>query len=169
MQVEGLPVLEHQKRALGKAGAALDAAHEGSTRELLSALRHDPATRAAMTLEGPERAAGLIAGMERERQAQRDPNIRAERAVAEWRKLENEHGGLRGFKQDMARGQIEERLRTLVGAIKRDPQMESVLRARSRELGIERGSRLEKVIEEKNLERALARSVERERDRGLER
>lgn len=43
------------------------------------------------------------------------------------------------------------------------------MRARSRELGIERGSRLEKVIEEKNLERALARSVERERDRGLER
>lgn len=169
MRAENLPVLEHQKQALGKAGAALDAAREGSTRELLSALRHDPATRAAMTLEGAERAAGLIAGMERERQAQRDPNIRAERAVAEWRKLEKEHGGLRGFKQDMARGQIEERLRTLVGAIKRDPQMESVLRARSRELGIERGSRLEKVIEEKNVERALARSVERERDRGLER
>jgi hypothetical protein len=169
MQVEGLPVLEHQKQALGKAGAALDAAREGSTRELLSALRHDPATRAAMTLGGPERAAGLIAGMERERQAQRDPNVRAERAVAEWRKLEREHGGLRGFEQDVARGQVEERMKTLAGAIKRDPQVESVMRARSREFGIERGSRLEKVIEEKNLERAIARSVERERDRGLER
>jgi hypothetical protein len=169
MRVEGLPVLEHQKQALGKAGAALDAAREGSTRELLSALRHDPATRAAMTLGGPERAAGLIAGMERERQAQRDPNVRAERAVAEWRKLEREHGGLRGFEQDVARGQVEERMKTLAGAIKRDPQVESVMRARSREFGIERGSRLEKVIEEKNLERAIARSVERERDRGLER
>jgi Ti-type conjugative transfer relaxase TraA len=169
MQVEGLPVLEHQKQALGKAGAALDAAREGATRELLSALRHDPATRQAMTPEGPERAAKLIAGMERERQAQRDPNIRAERAVAEWRKLEQERGGLRGFEQDVARGQIEERMKTLAGAIKRDPQMEQVMRARSRELGIERGSRLEKVIEEKNVERALARSVERERDRGLER
>jgi hypothetical protein len=169
MQVEGLPVLEHQKQALGKAGAALDAARAGSTRELLSALRHDPATRAAMTLEGPERAERLIDGMERERQAQHDPNVRAERAVAEWRKLEKEHGGLRGFEQDAARGQIEERMKALAGAIKRDPQVESILRARSREFGIERGSRLEKVIEEKNVERALARSVERERDRGLER
>jgi Ti-type conjugative transfer relaxase TraA len=169
MRMENLPVLEHQKQAIGKAGAALDAAREGSTRELLSALRHDPATRAAMTLEGTERTARLIAGMEREHQAQRDPNVRAERAVAEWRKLEKEYGGLRGFEQDGARGQIEERLKTLAGAIKRDPQVESILRARSRELGIERGSRLEKVIEEKNVERALARSVERERDRGLER
>jgi Ti-type conjugative transfer relaxase TraA len=169
MRVERLPVLEHQKQALGKAGAALEATREGSTGELLSALRHDPATRAAMTLEGPERAERLIVGMERERQAQRDPNVRAKRAVEEWRKLEKEHGGLRGFEQDIARGQIEERMKALAGAIKRDPQMESVMRARSRELGIERGSRLEKVIEEKNLERALARSVERERDRGLER
>jgi Ti-type conjugative transfer relaxase TraA len=169
MQVDGLPVLEHQKQALGRAGAALDAAREGATRALLSALRYDPATRAAMTLEGPARGAQLIDGMERERQAQRDPNVRAERAVAEWRKLEKEHGGLRGFEQDAARGKIEERMKMLAGAIKRDPQMESILRARSRELGIERGSRLEKVIEEKNVERALARSVERERDRGLER
>lgn len=169
MRAENLPVLEHQKQALGKAGAALDAARQGATRELLSALRHDPATRAAMTLEGPARAERLMAGMERERQAQRDPNVRAERAVAEWRKLEKEHEGLRSFEQDVARGQIEERMKALAGAIKRDPQMELVMRARSRELGVERGSRLEKVIEEKNLERALARSVERERDRGLER
>ena len=56
-----------------------------------------------------------------------------------------------------------------VQVIKRDPQMESIMRARLRELGIERGSRLEKVIEEKNLERALAISVKRERDIGWER
>jgi len=105
----------------------------------------------------------------RERQAQRDPNIRAERAVAEWHKLEKEYGGLRGFEQDVARARVEERLKTLAGAIKRDPQAESIMRTRSRELGIERGSRLEKVIEEKNLERAIARSIERERDRGLQR
>ena len=122
-----------------------------------------------MALGGGEDAAASRSDLARERQAQRDPNIRAERAVAEWRKLEKEYGGLRGFEQDVARGQIEERLKTLAGAIKRDPQAESIMRTRSRELGIERGSRLEKVIEEKNLERALARSIERERDRGLER
>ena len=124
MRAENLPVLEHQKQALGKAGTALDAARQGATRELLSVLRHDPATRAAMTLEGPARATHLIDGMERERQAQRDPNVRAERAVAEWRKLEKEHGGLRGFEQHAARGKVEGRMKALAGAIKRDPQME---------------------------------------------
>ena len=48
MRRESLPVLEHQKRALGKAGAALEAARPGSMHELLSAVRHDPATRQAM-------------------------------------------------------------------------------------------------------------------------
>ena len=141
----------------------MEAARPGSMHELLSAVRHDPATRQAMTLEGSDRATRLIAGMERERQAQRDPKIRAERAVAEWQRLEQEHGRLRGFEYEEARAQIEGRMKALAGAIKRDPQMESIMRARLRELGIERGSRLEKVIEEKNLERALARSVKRER------
>ena len=140
MRAANLPVLEHQKQALGKAGTALEAARPGATRELLSALRHDPAMGRAMAgLDGAERAAKLVAGMERERQAQLDPNVRAERAVAAWQKLEQEHGQLRGFEHEEARDQIEARMKTLAGAIKRDPQMESVMRARSRELGIERG------------------------------
>ncbi len=170
MRASNLPVLEHQKQALDRAGVALEAARPGGTRELLSALRRDPAAQRAMaTLDGAERAAQLVAGMERERQAQLDPNVRAERAVAVWRKLEKEHGQLRGFEHEEARGQIEARMKALAGAIKRDPQMESVMRARSRELGIERGSRLDRLTLEKNVERAIDRSVTRERDLGIER
>ena len=85
----GLPIVEHQKQALEKAGAALDAIRPESTRELQSALRHDPQTLRAMNeLQGPERAARLVAGMERERQAQLDPNVRAERLAAQWNGLE---------------------------------------------------------------------------------
>jgi hypothetical protein len=47
--------------------------------------------------------------------------------------------------------------------------MESDMRARSRELGIERGSKLDRLTEEKNVERAINRSVTRERDLGMER
>jgi Ti-type conjugative transfer relaxase TraA len=170
MRAASLPVLEHQKRALDNAGAALEATRPGATRELLSALRHDPAAQRAMAgLEGAGRAAQLVAGMERERQAQLDPNVRAERTVATWRKLEQEHGRLRGSEHEEARGQIEARMKTLAGAIKRDPQMESVMRARSRELGIERGSKLDRLTEEKNVERAISHSVTRERDLGMER
>lgn len=100
-------------------------------------------------LEGAARAAQLVAGMERERQAQLDPNVRAERAVATWRKLEQEHGRLHGFEHGEARGQIEARMKALAGAIKCDPQMESVMRARARELVIERGSKLDRVTQEK--------------------
>jgi Ti-type conjugative transfer relaxase TraA len=170
MRAASLPVLEHQKQALDNAGAALEATRPGATRELLSALRHDPAAQRAMAgLEGAGRAAQLVAGMERERQAQLDPNVRAERTVATWRKLEQEHGRLRGSEHEEARGQIEARMKTLAGAIKRDPQMESVMRARSRELGIERGSKLDRLTEEKNVERAISHSVTRERDLGMER
>lgn len=42
-------------------------------------------------------------------------------------------------------------------------------RVRSRELGIERGSKLDRLTEEKNVERAINRSVTRERDLGMER
>lgn len=38
--------------------------------------------------------------------------------------------------------------------MKRDPQLESTLKERQRELGIDRGSRLERVIHERSLERA---------------
>ena len=170
MRAANLPVLEHQKQALDRAGAALEAERPGATRELLSALRHDPATARAMGgLEGAERGAQLVAGMERERQAQLDPNVRAERAVATWQRLEKEHGRLRSFEHEEARGQIEARMKTLAGAIKRDPQMESVMRARSRELGIEHGSKLDQLTREKNVERAIDRSVTRERDLGMER
>ena len=170
MRAANLPVLEHQKQALDKAGAAVEALLPGAMRELLSALRHDPVTARAMAgLDGAARAAQLVAGMERERQAQLDPNVRAERAVAAWQRLEKEHGQLRGFEHEEARGQIEARMKALAGVIKRDPQMESVMRTRSRELGIERGSRLDRLTEEKNVERAISRSVTRERDLGMER
>lgn len=60
-------------------------------------------------------------------------------------------------------------MKALAGAIKRDPQMESAMRARSRELGIERGSRLDWLTQEKSIERAIDRSVTRERDLEIER
>ena len=104
----GLPIVEHQKQALEKAGAALDAIRPESRRELQSALRHDPQTLRAMNeLQGPERAARLVVGMERERQAQLDPNVRAERLAAQWNGLEQEHSKLRGWDQREAREKVE--------------------------------------------------------------
>ena len=125
MREAGLPVLPHQTVAIEKSGTALDAAQPDATRVLRSALRHDPETRRMMAeAKGPERAEGLIAGMERERQAVRDPNVRAERLVERWSGLEAEHAKLSGWQHKEARQKVEEWMRGVAEAIGRDAQAE---------------------------------------------
>ncbi|MGO8740635.1 Ti-type conjugative transfer relaxase TraA [Rhodoblastus sp.] len=169
----GLPIVEHQKAALAKSGAALDAARPGSTRELRSALQHDAETRRALTeSKGPERAARLVAGMERERAAQRDPNVRAERLVARWNGLEAQHAKLRGWEHAEAREKVEGRMRSVAETIGRDAQVESVLRQRQKALGIGADSHLGRAIRQEQVGQALEHSIERglrQRGQGMER
>ena len=63
MHERDLPVLEHQKSELRHAGEALERQRPGATDDLFKALRYEPgALRAMQELEGPERAAKLLAG-----------------------------------------------------------------------------------------------------------
>jgi hypothetical protein len=173
MQSLRLPIVEHQKVALAKSGAALDAARPGSTRELRSALQHDAETRRALTeSKGPERATRLVVGMERERAAQRDPNVRAGRLVARWNGLEAEHAKLRGFEHAEAREKVEGRMRAVAEAIGRDAQVESVLQQRQKALGIGADSALGRAIRQEQVGQALGQSIERgfrQRGQGMER
>lgn len=71
MRAADLPVLPHQKLALRTAGAAMDTVRPGSMQELAAVLKHETLSQRAMAdLTGPERAAQLVAGMDRERQRQ---------------------------------------------------------------------------------------------------
>lgn len=173
MREAGLPVLAHQTAAIEKTGTALDATQPDATRALRSALRHDPETRRVMTeMKGPERAESLIAGMERERQAVRDPNVRAERLVERWSGLEAEHTKLSGWQHAEARQQVEERMRGVAETIGRDAQVESVLRQKSKALGIGEGSALGRAVrrEDASVSEALTHSLDRglrERGQGL--
>ncbi|ACS44141.1 Ti-type conjugative transfer relaxase TraA [Methylorubrum extorquens] len=175
MREAGLPVLAHQAAAIEKAGTALDAAQPDATRALRSALRYDPETRRVMTeARGSERAECLVAGIARERQAVRDPNVRAERLVARWSGLEAEHAKLSGWQHAEAREQVEERMRRLAVAIGRDAQVESVLRQRTKTLGIGEGSALGRALrqEDASISEALTHSLDRgprERGQGLSR
>lgn len=81
MRAADLPVLPHQKLALRSAGAAMDNTRPGSTQELVAVLKHESLSQRAMVdLSGPERAAALVAGMDRERQRQVQRDV-AERGV----------------------------------------------------------------------------------------
>lgn len=74
---QDLPVLETQKQELRVASERLDQARPGSHELMKSALQHDPKTAAAITgLSGRERVGELVAGMDRERAALSDPNVR---------------------------------------------------------------------------------------------
>ncbi|HTR67852.1 MAG TPA: Ti-type conjugative transfer relaxase TraA [Terriglobales bacterium] len=168
MRAQDLPILDHQWRALRDTGARMDAVRPGAQEDLKNAVEHNPAVaRALDTLKGEERAARLVEGLRHEARVRRDPELRAERLAKIWHGLEAEHRSLKGWDHAEARGQVENRMQALVLDLKRDPQLESMLRARQQELGIASGSRLDRVLREPDLDRALAQSIRRERGLGM--
>lgn len=166
MQPAGLPVLEHQRVALDRARAALEAVQPGTVRTLRSALQHDAeAARVLREARGPVRAEGLVAGLEREQRAAVDPRVRAERLATRWRKLEAEHGTLRGSEHAAARAAVEARLRALAEALGRDGAVEAALRQGSQAFGIAADSALGRALAREGT--PLAESLGRSLDRGL--
>jgi hypothetical protein len=157
MREKDLPVLEHQKTELGRAGEALDNQRPGARQDLHNALRHEPQVfRAMMELEGAQRTRGLLAGIEHEERVRRDPNLRAERLVKEWNGLEAQRKELTGWENEAAREKVKGQMRELALEFKQEPPLELAVKRRAQELGIERGSRLARVLKEKDLERALS-------------
>ncbi len=165
MREKDLPVLEHQKTELKRAGEELDQHRPGAKQDLTTALRHEPSVVRIMTeLEGAERTRGLLAGIEHEARVRRDPNLRAERLVKEWTGLEEQRKELSGWQNDGAREKVKGQMRALAQEFKLEPQLELAVKRRVQELGINAGSRLGRVLQEPNLERALS-IVERDRGR----
>ena len=87
--------------------------------------------------------AALTAAVELEGKVRHDPALRAERYVERWRDLEKGSREAAGE----SRSEAQEGLRSLAGAIKRDPAAEAVMKVRADDLGIEPGSRLSRVMD----------------------
>ena len=168
MRARGLPVLEHQKIALQQSGSALDAARPGATQDLQEALRYDASAQRAMkSLSGPERGEALARAITTEAQIRRDPQARGERMVQEWQGLEKQRNRLgSGLRDKAAHAQIETRMKAIAGSLKRDPQLESLMRNRAKQLGIGSDSTLSKVIRAPTIESAFGQ-IARGRDRGM--
>lgn len=161
---QGLPVLEGQKKAMQQAYQELDQQRPGASRLVASAIQHDPQTERAMyELSGRERVGQLVAGMDRERALQADPNVRADRLIKTWQELQSERQDLRGRQHDEARGKVEGEMRKVAGSIERDPQVESIVRSRAQELGINQVQRDQKITQQ------MEQQLDRGRDQGLER
>lgn len=152
-----LPILEGQMQAYRLAASDLEQARPGSHALIRSAMQYDPKTSEAMTeRSGRERVDQLIAGMDRERACQADPNVRAERFIQRWGELKAERQELREPQHDEARGKVEGEMRNMSQSLERDPQLQSTLRSRAQELGVSHLGR----------EQSLAREMERQLTQG---
>ncbi len=154
---QGLPLLEGHREALRRAGQALEAARPGALGDLKSALEHQPGLRRAMMeMTGPERTTRVLAAIRLEAQVRASPELRAERMVATWRRLEDQYDRL-GFGGDaVARGQVETRMQAFVAELKGDRALESLMKSRSKELGIAAGSRLAQMVMAPTVQKALS-------------
>lgn len=161
-----LPILEGQMQAYRLAARELDQMRPGSHALIKSAMQYDPKTSEAMKeRSGRERVGQLIAGMDRERALQADPNLRAERFIERWSELKAERQELLGSQHDEARGKVEGEMRSMSQSLGRDPELQSTLRSRAQELGVSHLGREQSLAQE--MERQLTQS--RSRSQGLER
>jgi hypothetical protein len=117
--------------------------------------------RAMGALQGRERASQLIAGIKHEERVRQDPLLKAGRLVQASARLEAEHGRLGGWDQAEARGKVETRMRAIAEVVRRDPQLETIMRARAKDLGIGPASWLGRVLQAPSIERAINQSVGR--------
>ncbi|WP_269717206.1 Ti-type conjugative transfer relaxase TraA [Caulobacter sp. NIBR2454] len=152
MRQGGLPVLPHQDIAFKRAEKALSAVSPEAAQDLRSALSRQRGLAGRVDQPGGMEAIG--GALARESQVRRDPQLRAERFVESWTRLKAQHAELSGWQNVDARRKVEARMKGLAGGLARDPQVESVLAGRRRELGLSPGA-----MPGRNLVQDLTRSL----------
>jgi len=158
MRQAALPVLPHQEQALMMAGRGLDGFGAGASRDMQAALDAGPGlAEGAWTPAGMQALLTAMGGMRRDRLALEG---RGREAVRAWDGLEQayEAAGQR-YAWDEQR-EAGTRLEAFAQELKRDPQLDGLLRERGRELGIEAGSRLDRVVQAPEVDGRLLRSVD---------
>jgi hypothetical protein len=157
MRSTGRGELPHQLAAYHRAGSDLDKVRPSGMRDLTAAFNRD---RGLIEEAAKGRTATAIRAMVLEGELRTNPGRRADRFVGEWRKLAREREVHR-FNADEAGVRRAEAGMTALGKqLQRDPQLESLLRTRTRELGVELGR-------EQSLSRTIQDWFDRSRQRGI--
>ena len=156
----GLPVLPHQEQALERAGQALEASRSGLSRDLRAALERTP--ELAQGHGQQEGMAALVRAADAERRGRLTLEERGRTTVRAWVALEREYEAAGTAYDWKAQRQVGTRMEAFAKELKRDPQLDSVLRERGRELGIAEGSRLDRVVQAREIDRALTRAIDLE-------
>jgi Ti-type conjugative transfer relaxase TraA len=157
MERAGLPVLPHQALALERAGQALEATMTGLSRDVRAALARAP--ELAHGTGQPEGMAALGRAVEGERRDRLALEARGRGTVRAWNALERDYEAAgKAYDWDVQR-EVGTRMEAFAKDLKRDPRLDGVLRERGRELGIAEGSRLDRVVQAREIDRALTRSI----------
>jgi len=133
MNDRGLPMLPHQRRALEQAREAVGKIGPHAAKDLERAYVRDPAL-AGETASGRTQRAIRVLQLEAEVRA--DPRLRADRFVERWQGLERQRSALHQAGDRTGAGQVKDRMGAMAKSLERDPQVESLLRARRPELGL---------------------------------
>jgi Ti-type conjugative transfer relaxase TraA len=133
MNDRGLPVLAHQRQALEQAREAMGKIGPHAAKDLERAYVRDPAL-AGETASGRTQRAIRVLQLEAEVRA--DPRLRADRFVERWQGLERQRSALHRAGDMTGAGQVKDRMGAMAKSLERDPQVESLLRARRPELGL---------------------------------
>lgn len=159
MRTKGLPVLPHQRAAFDRACDALNAIRPEAASDLSAAFEQHP----ELVHEAAQgRSTATLRAMQLEVEIRTDPFQRANRFVESWQQLRRRHGELVRDGNMQGAQKVAQSMSGMTKSLERDPQLESLLRGRSREFGLE----LEAT---RKLSQSLAASVPfyPTRDRGL--
>ena len=133
-RAQGLDPMPHQRVALDRAKDTLDAIRPNASTDLGAAFERQP----ELVREAAEgRGQSALRAMQLETEIRIDPFQRADRFVEGWQQLQRQReelvrdGDLRGAKR------VAQSMAGMAKSLERDPQLESVLGGRSRELGLE--------------------------------
>jgi len=83
-----------------------------------------------------------------------------------WKGLEQRLDQLQGRKDGPARDQVLQEMRGIAARIRDNPALKEDFLRQQRDLGIRRGSSLDRAVRDRNLDRALEQTRDRENDRG---
>lgn len=158
MQAQGLPVLPHQKDALEKAGKALDGIRPLAATDLAKALER----RAELIAEAAGgRSQEAMRAMQNEAVVRTDPALRTERFVSDWQGLSAARNQLEQQGDRAGAARVSAKLTELAKGLERDPQVEGLLRGKTRELGID-------PKPERSIANELTATMTRERTRAFD-
>ncbi|MGV1683752.1 Ti-type conjugative transfer relaxase TraA [Sphingopyxis sp. NJF-3] len=157
MQAIGMNPVAHQRESLATATRDLDALSKDGVKDIGAAFAKDPSLIVEAATGQPGRA---IQAMRAERELRIDAPARADRFVAEWQARSKQ---MQQYKDSHDHGrarQVGAHLNDMAKSLHRDPQVESLLRNRTRELGL-------RPLERHSVSQALQDYLTPSRSRGL--